>query len=147
MMHRSVDASGFIARDPETVIDFIADIRNRQKYIPSLKSIVETGGKMGEVGHSWEWNFDALGRSFSGTAKATAYEKSKKYGFETNGGIHSEWTYSASPKENGTQLDVHVEYDVPDEIVAALPSGVNPEAMEQAEAGYMFEKLAENLAQ
>ena len=103
---------------PEAVIGFVADIRNRAKYLQSLKSISDIQGDPGEVGTSWRWNWDLLGQEFEGTGTCVEYEAGTRYSFVTEGGIASKFTYSAEPQGEGTNLTIDVEFEIP-EILSA----------------------------
>jgi carbon monoxide dehydrogenase subunit G len=101
---------------PQAVIEFVADIRNRAKYLQSLKSISDIQREAGEVGTSWRWKWDLLGKEFEGTGRCVEYEAGQRYSFVTEGGIASRFTYAAEPQGAGTLLTIDVEFEVPQSL-------------------------------
>src|SRR5262249_32361254 len=87
-----------IKAKPEAVLAFIADVRNRTRYIPSLKSLTDVQGGPAGAGTTWKWKFAVLGSEFEGTAESTQYEPGKLYAFQTKGGLESSWTYRTEPE-------------------------------------------------
>lgn len=117
MSKKNLQVAVSIDRDPEAVISFIADIRNRTKYLQSLKAVSNIHGDPGEVTKSWGWKWDLLGQEFEGTARTVKYEAGHCYSFVTEGGIESQFTYRAEPEGEGTRLTVDVEVEVPAALV------------------------------
>jgi carbon monoxide dehydrogenase subunit G len=99
--------------DPEAVISFIADIRNRAKYLRSLKAVSNIQGDPGEVTKSWDWKWDLLGQEFEGIGRTVQFEAGRRYSFVTEGGIESQFIYRAEPEGAGTRLTVDVEVEIP----------------------------------
>jgi carbon monoxide dehydrogenase subunit G len=116
MSKQNIQATASINSSPEAVISFVADIRNRLKYLQSLKSISDIQGEPGEVGSSWRWTWDLLGQEFKGTGRCVEYEAGRRYSFVTEGGIASQFTYQAEPQGEGTNLTIDVEFDVPEAL-------------------------------
>ncbi|MDV6034233.1 MAG: SRPBCC family protein [Phycisphaera sp. RhM] len=116
MSKQNLQVSVAIDRDPEDVIRFIADLRNRMKYLQSLKGVSNIQGDPGQVTKSWDWKWDLLGHEFTGTAKTIHYVPGRRYSFATEGGIKSQFTYNAEPEGTGTKLTVDVEAEIPAEL-------------------------------
>ena len=55
MSTKNIQVAVSINRGPEDVIGFVSDVRNRPKYIQSLKSISDIQGEPGEISNSWHW--------------------------------------------------------------------------------------------
>lgn len=113
MSKQNIQVTVSIDRGPEAVIGFVADIRNRSKYLQSLKSVSDIQGEPSEVGTSWHWRWDLLGQEFEGTGRCIKYEAGRRYSFVTEGGITSQFTYHAEPQGEGTNLTIDVEFEVP----------------------------------
>jgi carbon monoxide dehydrogenase subunit G len=138
-MSRSIDATAHIKNTPEAVIAYIADVRNRPLYLPSLKSVSDI--KEGPSGTTWKWTFVALGMEFQGTGRVVKHEPGRLYSFTTEGGIISTWVYRAEPERKGTKLTVHVDYDVPERARPRLPSDAIGDAMKKTEAERAIQNL------
>src|SRR5262245_28827828 len=118
---RSVEVAVRIENSPEAVLAYVADVRNRQYYLPALKSITEVhdAGNFG-AGTSWKWAWQALGMDFEGKAQCLKYEPGKAYQFRTEGGLASTWTYTAQAEGDGTKLTIRVDYEVPQGVLARV---------------------------
>ena len=98
MSVRQIEAVVEIDNNPEAVIDYISDVRNRPMFLPSLKSVDNVQEDPSGVGTSWNWVWVALGMEFEGTARCTGQQPGASYSFESQGGIQSNWTYTAEPQ-------------------------------------------------
>ena len=116
MSKQNVHLTVAINNTPEAVIGFVSDIRNRSKYIQSLKSISDIQGEPGEVGTSWKWSWDFVDHEFEGTGMCQEFEPGRRYSFATEGGITSLFTYQAEPAGEGTNLTIDVEFEVPESL-------------------------------
>lgn len=141
MSTRTIQADARIENDPESVIAYISDVRNRPLYLSLLRSVDDVHEKEGVVGSTWRWTVGVLGMDFSGTGVCTGYEAGKRYSFTTEGGISSTWTYRANPEDGGTRLTVEVEYQVPANALAAMPTDIVLESTRKAEADRAVKNL------
>jgi carbon monoxide dehydrogenase subunit G len=134
-------ATAHIKNKPEAVLGFIADVCNRTRYLPSLKSLSDVKGDPAGAGTTWKWKFVVLGTEFEGSGRSVKYEPGKLYAFETEGGLQSKWTYRVEPEGDGTKLTIDVEYQIPDHLVARLPPPPMLEALKKTEADLVFNNL------
>ncbi len=136
------DVTTHVNAAPDKVLGFIGDVRNRTRYLPSLKALTDIKGEpAGGVGTTWKWKFAVLGREFEGTGKCLKYEAGKLYSFQTQGGLESTWTYTAAPDGKGTKLSVHVEFKVPDNLAGSLPSPQVLETLKKSEGDLVINNL------
>jgi len=134
-------ATAHIKNKPEAVLAFIADVRNRTRYLPSLKSLTDIKGAPAAVGTTWKWKFAILGQDFDGTARSVKYEPGKAYSFVTEGGLQSTWNYSVEPDGEGTKLSVDVEFQIPEGLKAKLPDAKVIDSMKKAEGETVIKNL------
>lgn len=116
-MSHTIQADVWIENTPESVINFISDIRNREKYQQSLKSITDIQGEPGQIGSTWRWKWDLMGNEFEGLGRCVEYDPGQRYSFVTEGGLVSRFTYHAEPENGGTKLTVNVDFDVPEVLL------------------------------
>ena len=142
MTTQTHDVTAHINAPPDKVLAFIADVRNRTRYVSSLKALTDIqGDPAGGVGTTWKWKFAVLGREFEGTGKCVKFEAGKLYSFQTQGGLESTWSYTAAPDGQGTKLSVHVEFKVPDDLAKSLPPPQALESMKKAEGDLVIQNL------
>jgi carbon monoxide dehydrogenase subunit G len=141
MATQTHDVTAHINAPPDKVLGFIADLRNRTRYLPSLKALTDIKGDPAAAGTTWKWKFAVLGREFEGTGRCLKYEAGKLYSFQTQGGLESSWTYRAEPEGGGTKLSVHVEFKIPDNLAGSLPPPQTLEALKKSEGELVINNL------
>ncbi len=103
--------------NPESVIEYIADVENHPAFLGPLKRIDNLSGPSREPGTTWDWTFIMAGVEISGTAEAIEYARGVSYKYRTTSGIMSTFTYSVAPVDGGSTLTMDVEYEVPRSVV------------------------------
>lgn len=117
MPRKTIQAAVSVSLGPEEVIRFVSDIRNRSKYLQTLKSVSNIEGTPGEVTRRWNWKWEWMGQEFEGTGKTVDFEPCQHYSFVTEGGIESHFTYRAEAENEGTRLSIDVDFEVPQAFV------------------------------
>ncbi len=140
MTMQQVLASALIDNTPEAVLGYVADVRNRTFYLPSLKALTDVKGDPAGVGTTWRWTWVLLGMEFTGTGRSLDYQPGKRYSFRTEGGLESTWTYEVAPEGSGTRLSIRVEYQAPEGVLARL-RGATAQARHQAEVDHVIQNL------
>jgi len=123
MTTQQVKAEVAITNTPEAVLSYVADVKNRTYFLPSLKAIKHTGGAVVGADSTWQWTWELLGMEFTGTGRSLEYQPGKLYKFQTEGGIKSTWTYTVAPEGKGTRLTIEVAYQPPDSLLGRLAGG------------------------
>jgi carbon monoxide dehydrogenase subunit G len=141
MRTRTLQLDAYIENTPETVMRYIADVRNRPFFLPSLKSVSDIKGDASAPGATWRWKWVVLGMEFEGAGRCLSYEPGRQYAFRTEGGIASTWTYKAGAERTGTKLTVDIEYEVPEKALARLPSDTVLDALRKSEANTAIQNL------
>jgi Polyketide cyclase / dehydrase and lipid transport len=129
MTKQKVQTSTHIENTPEAVMSYIAEVRNRPLYLPSLKSIEDIKGA--GAGTTWKWTWVIFGVEFQGVGRCLDYQPGKLYSFRTEGGIESTWTYRAVADAKGTQLTIELEYTVPERVLPRLRADPHKAEVEQ----------------
>jgi len=106
--------------DPNELIEYISDVRNHPAFISALKSIDEVDGDEQQPGRRWRWVFSMAGVELVGGSETTQYEAGKVFGYKTDGDIAAEFTYAAEAEDGGSRLTIDVDYEVPDNALAAV---------------------------
>jgi hypothetical protein len=141
MRTRTVQLTGHIENTPEAVTAYIADVRNRPLYLPSLKAVSDIQGDPAAAGTTWTWTWVAPGFEFEGIARCLAYEPGRLYSFKSEGGIESTWTYRVKPEGDGTRLDLEVDYTLPERALPRITSESVVAGLEKSEAERAIQNL------
>jgi uncharacterized protein YndB with AHSA1/START domain len=141
-MANTIEVTATIDNTPEAVLAYVADVRNRPYYLPSLKGVSDLKESANRgAGTTWKWTWLTLGMEFSGTGECLEYEPGKVYSFRTTGGIVSTWTYTVKALDRATDLHVKVEFEVPESAKSRLPIPSVAESLKKVEA----ERVVANL--
>jgi carbon monoxide dehydrogenase subunit G len=135
-----VTRSFSVKRNPDAVIDYIADVENHPAFIPPLKSVANIAGDPKRKGTSWDWTFVMGGVEIAGKAQTADYQPGKRYSFKTTG-IESTFIYSAAPEGSGSRVTADVVYDVPQTVLAKMADKAVVERMNERDA----DRAAQNL--
>ncbi len=141
MTTRQFEVAATIDNTPEAVVDYIADVRNRPLFLSSLKSVDQIQGEPDAEGTSWSWKWVSLGMEFQGTARCTKKEPGRLYAFESEGGIKSSWTYTASKSNGGTEILLQVQFEVPERVLPHLPTDEVLGRLRRTEAEHAIQNL------
>jgi len=95
----------------EKVFSYLTDPKNELEWLPSLTDVRDVVGQ--GVGKKWEWSYKMFGISFKGNSEVIKQVDNEKYVYKTMGGIRSTWTFSVKKENDGTRLNLDVEYTIP----------------------------------
>jgi len=141
MTTRTLQFDAYIENTPETVMRYIADVRNRPLFLPLLRAVSDITGDTFVPGATWRWSWAVLGMEFEGIGRCLSYQPGHEYAFRTEGGIGSTWTYRAVAERTGTKLTVDIAYEVPEKALVRLPSETVLEALRKSEASKATQNL------
>lgn len=106
-----VQRSVLIKAPVEKVFSYLTDPKNELEWLPSITDVREVSGQ--GVGKKWEWSYKMFGISFKGNSEVTEQVDNEKYVYKTMGGIKSTWTFLFKKEDDGTILNLDVEYTIP----------------------------------
>jgi carbon monoxide dehydrogenase subunit G len=116
----TVNESTVIQASPEKVFDFISDPKRAPIFIPGLNRISNLSSPEPKVGRTWEWELNWFGVVLSGQTECRQLDPPRVYQFETLTGAKSRWTYRCEPQNNHTRLNLEVQYETPQNLIAKV---------------------------
>jgi carbon monoxide dehydrogenase subunit G len=110
------------ARD--RVFDYIAAPEKATAFIPGLNRISNVSpANSGDVGRTWEYEFNWFGVVVSGQSKCTRSDRPGVYQFQTVSGPKSTWTYEFDGDATRTKVTLQVEFEVPQSLMSKFATG------------------------
>ena len=106
-----VERSVLIKAPVEKVFSYLIEPKNELEWLPSNTDIRDITGQ--GVGKKWGWSYKMFGISFKGNSEVTEQVDNEKYVYKTMGGIKSTWAFSVNKEDDGTRLNLGVEYTIP----------------------------------
>ena len=117
----TVRQSVTVTAAPDRILKLLAEPERAVMFVPGLNRIQNVSADRA-LGCSWDFEFNWLGWIVSGRSECTKYDQPTTYQFKTLTGNRSTWTYTCRPANNGTELTLEVEYDVPHNQLARFAS-------------------------
>ena len=113
-----VERSIIIKAPVDKVFSYISDPKSELEFIPSITDIRDITGQ--GVGQRYGWTYKMMGISFKGDGEVIEYTPNERYVHRSSGGIVSTWTYTFSPEEGGTRLNVVIEFTIPVPVLGKI---------------------------
>jgi ribosome-associated toxin RatA of RatAB toxin-antitoxin module len=137
----TVNKSTLVEAPPEKVFAFISDPNRAPIFIPGLNRISNLSSAEPKVGRTWEWEFNWFGLVLSGKTECRQFEPPRTYQFETLTGAKSRWTYRCEAQNSHTKLDLEIEYETPQNLIAKIAAEPVLEKMNQNRAGEVLANI------
>ena len=102
----------------EKVFAYVENPMNQLEYLPSIVEVIDMAGQ--GVGAHYRWAYKMAGLRFEGESTLTEYTPSERMVVETKGGIASTWSWTFTPEDGGTKLNLTVEYTIPVPVLGKL---------------------------
>jgi coenzyme Q-binding protein COQ10 len=113
-----VEKSITINAPMEEVFAYVEDPMNQLEYLPSIVEVKDVTGQ--GVGAHYHWTYKMTGLRFEGESTMTEYIPNERMVVETKGGIVSTWSWTFTPEDGGTRVDLTVEYTIPVPVLGRL---------------------------
>ncbi len=109
----------FINAPVGKVFSFMDEVERQPEWLPSMVGVWDIAGWPG-LGTRWKWHYQMAGIRFEGRSVVSEYVQNKRIVVETKGGIDSYWLWLFQPEDNGTRVNLTVEYRLPGSILGRL---------------------------
>lgn len=107
-----LEKSGFIDAPVEEVFDYWKYPANQPEVWPSLVEVKDVQ-QLPAGGYSWKWVYKMAGIRFEGQSETVEFIPNQKFSEKSTGGIESKFTWEFKPENEGTRLNMSVEYNIP----------------------------------
>jgi uncharacterized membrane protein len=102
----------------EKVFVYVENPMNQLEYLPSIVEVKDLTGQ--GVGAHYRWTYKMAGLRFEGESTLKEHIPNERIVVETKGGIVSTWSWTFTPEDGGTQVNLAVEYTVPIPVLGKL---------------------------
>jgi coenzyme Q-binding protein COQ10 len=106
-----VERSITINAPVDKVFAYISNPANEMEWFTSITDIRDIKGQ--GVGQMYGYTYKMAGLPLKGESEVIEYTPNQRYVTKSKGGIVSTWTWTFSPEDSGTRLNVVVEYNIP----------------------------------
>ena len=115
---KKVERSIAINAPVEKVFNYVTNPMKQIDWMPSMMDVKDVTGS--GVGQSHQWAYKMAGMLFKGESITTEYISNERVTTKSKGGITSTFTFDFQTLENGTKLDMGIEYEIPVPVVGKI---------------------------
>src|SRR4030042_4019855 len=94
------------------------------EWMPGMVEVKDIKRTEEGVGSTYKWVYKMAGKRFEGESVTEEFIPEKKVVARSKGGINSLWTWNFEPYNDGTKLDVIVDYTVPIPVLGKIAEAV-----------------------
>lgn len=116
----TVKKSTQINSSVETVYNYICDHNNEPNWMPGMIEVSLISGSGDSVGDRYKWKYKMAGMIFDGETTITEIIPNKKIVTDSKGGIKSTFTFIFEPIEEGTLLELNIDYTIPVPVLGKI---------------------------
>ena len=114
-----VERSVTINAPVEKIFSYISNPRNELEWLPSVVDVRHVVGK--GVGQRFSWTYKMIGIPLKGETDVAEYIPNELIVYKTTGGIDSTWTWQFKSAVGRTQIQLAVEYIIPERVLGKVP--------------------------
>lgn len=100
------------------VFAYLEDPMNHVEWVPSIMEVKDVTGS--GVGQHYRWTYKMSGVRLEGETRVIEHIRNERRVTQSKGGIVSTWTYTFEPQDDGTRLNLKVEYTIPVPVLGKL---------------------------
>ena len=115
-----IERSVTINAPVKKIFDYIADPKLQVEWLPGMIEVKDIKQTKEGVGSTYKFSYKVAGMRFEGEDIVEEYIPNKKMVTRSKGGIESSWTWNFEPYNDGTKVEVIVEYKVPIPVLGKI---------------------------
>jgi uncharacterized protein YndB with AHSA1/START domain len=114
------EASIIIHAPVEKVFAYLEDPMSNPEWLPGMIAVKDIVTTEDRIGSSFKWLYKMAGIQFEGKSTTLEFEPGQRLVVKSEGGIVSTWSWTFAPHDDGTKLDVVIDYKVPVPVLGKL---------------------------
>lgn len=105
----------------EKVFAYIYNAEQSVEWLPSIQEM--TNARMIDGVSAWDFKYKMMGFRFEGISKRAQDIPNQKIVFEISGMVPSKWVWLLNESNDGTKLDLTIDYEIPMPALSRLTEG------------------------
>jgi ribosome-associated toxin RatA of RatAB toxin-antitoxin module len=106
------------------VFDYIADPKLTPEWLPGMIETKDINQTEDGIGSTHNWVYKMSGMSFEGKNITDEFIQDKKIVTRSEGSIKTLWNWNFESQDDGTKLDLSVEYTIPMPVLGKLAEAI-----------------------
>ena len=123
------------------VFGFVTNPENWTTYVTSLVDVRNVSSQTAEKGTTFNWTYRMLGMNFHGRGIVTENTKNKRFGLKMEGSFPITESYAFSQTDEGTELSIEVQYEMPGKIMNVVAKKGLVEKINKKESENVLNKI------
>ena len=111
----------FIEAPPAKIFGYLTEAAHLTEIWPSLDEVSKVETKP-DGAHTFDWTYKMAGLKFHGHAETVEVQRDRLRLVRNATGIPSTFRWTFEPRDNGTDLALEVEYEMPGKLLGRLAS-------------------------
>jgi uncharacterized membrane protein len=107
-----------ISAPVERVFAYVSDPTNLPEWMGSLSEVTDVTGS--GVGQHYNWKYNMVGIPLRGDSTIIELVPNERLATESKSGVENTFTFTFTPNESGTKLDLEVDYNIPVPVLGKL---------------------------
>ena len=102
------------------VFEYVSNAELMPEWLPGMVEVKNVNSTEEGVGSTYKWIYKMAGIRFEGESISEEYMPEKKMVTRSKGSINSLWTWNFEPHNDGTKINLVVEYTVPVPVLGKI---------------------------
>ncbi len=102
----------------EKVFSYVGEPLNQLEWLPGITEVRDVTGQ--GMGRHWSWTYKMAGLSFKGESEVTEEVLNQRRVLKTSGGVQSLWVWKFESVEDGTRVNLEIEYTIPVPVIGKV---------------------------
>ena len=108
-----IEKSITIEAPVKKVFEYASNAELMPEWLPGMVEVKDVNRTEEGVGSTNKWVYKMAGMRFEGETVTEEYVPEKKIVTRSKGGVNSLWTWNFEPHNDGTMIDLTVDYTIP----------------------------------
>ena len=115
-----VEAGITIHAPVEQVFAYLQDPTSNPEWLPGMIAVKDIVTTEEGVGSNFQWVYKMAGIQFEGKSTTVEFEPDRRFVVKSEGGIASTWSWTFAVQDDGTRMDLVIDYKGPSPVLGKL---------------------------
>ena len=106
------------------VFEYASNAELMPEWLPGMVEVKDVNRTEEGVGSTNKWVYKMAGMRFEGETVTEEYVPEKKIVTRSKGGVDSLWTWNFEPHNDGTMIDLTVDYTIPIPVLGKIAEAI-----------------------
>ncbi len=102
------------------IFEYVSNAETTPDWLPGMVEVKDVKRTEEGVGSTYKWFYKMAGMRLEGETTTEEYVPEKKMVARSKGGVNSLWNWDFKPDNNGTKIDLIIDYTVPIPVLGKI---------------------------